>query len=384
MPSRFLTQCIVVANTLLALPACAGTQAGNALERAMDRLVEHPEGPPGAIVVVQRGSQLHVYRAGVSNVVTSEPMHPSEHMRIASTSKAYSGGTALSLVDAGLLSLDDTIAKLLPWAPDAWGEVTLSQALHHTSGLPDFSADQAFQDYVVAHLEDPVGPRRLLRFVADEDLEFDAGTQYRYSNSDNIVVALMVQAVTGRPYERVLQDEVDDPLDLNNTSLPRGVEMPSPYIRGYDFDDAGEPEDVSELIAAGYAWASGGIVSTALDQNRFIRGYVGGQLFGPSTQARQFDFFPGGKSEPPGPGLNAAGLAIFRYVTRCGTMYGHTGNISGYTQFFAASLDGSRSAVVSINAQASPELRPEVFEHLRQVFLLGVCAAMATSASDRT
>ena len=327
-------------------------------------------------MLVQRAADLRVVRAGVANVLTRAPMQPWKHMRIASTAKAYSGGVALSLVEQGLLALDDTIGELLPWAPGAWNEVTLAQALHHTSGLPDFSASQAFLDYVGAHLADPVGPRQLLGFVADEDLEFDPGTEYHYSNSDNIVAALMAARVTGHRYERVLRDEVLRPLGLRHTSLPRGVEMPPPYIRGYDFDDRGAPEDVSELFAAGYAWASGGIISTPLEQNRFIRGYVGRTLFGAGTQAEQFDFIAGG-SEPTGPGRNAAGLAIFRYATRCGTMFGHTGNTPGYTQFFAASRNGRRSVVVSINGQTTPTVRPDVFVELRRVFTLAVCAASA-------
>ena len=378
-PRRIVLASGLVVAVLLAsgLPAIASPRrSGSALQRAVDHLTEVPEGPPGAVVLVQRAADLRVVRAGVANVLTRAPMRPWKHMRIASTAKAYSGGVALSLVEQGLLSLDDTIGELLPRAPDAWSEVTLAQALHHTSGLPDFSASQAFLDYVGAHLADPVGPRQLLGFVADEDLEFDPGTEYHYSNSDNIVAALMAARVTGHRYERVLRDEVLRPLALRHTSLPRGVEMPPPYIRGYDFDDRGEPEDVSELFAAGYAWASGGIISTPLEQNRFIRGYVGRILFGAGTQAEQFDFIAGG-SEPTGPGRNAAGLAIFRYATRCGTMFGHTGNTPGYTQFFAASRNGRRSVVVSINGQTTPTVQPDVFVELRRVFTLAVCAASA-------
>ena len=378
-PRRIVLASGLVVAVLLAsgLPAIASQRrSGAGLQRAVDHLTEIPGGPPGAIVLVQRAADLRVVRAGVANVLTRAPMQPWKHMRIASTAKAYSGGVALSLVEQGLLALDDTIGELLPWAPGAWNEVTLAQVLHHTSGLPDFSASQAFLDYVGAHLADPVGPRQLLGFVADEDLEFDPGTEYHYSNSDNIVAALMAARVTGHRYERVLRDEVLRPLGLRHTSLPRGVEMPPPYIRGYDFDDRGAPEDVSELFAAGYAWASGGIISTPLEQNRFIRGYVGRTLFGAGTQAEQFDFIAGG-SEPTGPGRNAAGLAIFRYATRCGTMFGHTGNTPGYTQFFAASRNGRRSVVVSINGQTTPTVRPDVFVELRRVFTLAVCAASA-------
>jgi len=136
---------------------------------------------------------------------------------------------------------------------------------------------------------------------------------------------------------------------------------------------------VSEVFAAGYAWASGGIVSTPFEQNRFIRAYVGRELFDRETQAQQFDFIPGGSSEPPGPGRNAAGLAIFRYRTRCGTVFGHTGNTAGYTQFFAASRNGRRSVVVAVNRQTTPTTEPEVFRELRRVYTLAVC----TLNSDR-
>ena len=72
-----------------------------------------------------------------------------------------------------------------------------------------------------------------------------------------------------------------------------------------------------------------------------------------------------------------AGLALFRYETRCGTVYGHTGNTAGYTQFIAASEDGSRSVTVSVNAQITPTIHSERFPELRRIYELGVCAALA-------
>jgi D-alanyl-D-alanine carboxypeptidase len=119
-------------------------------------------------------------------------------------------------------------------------------------------------------------------------------------------------------------------------------------------------------------------VSTPADLNRFIRGYVGGRLFGSKIRSQQRKVIEGGSSEPPGPGTNAAGLAIFRYRTRCGTVWGHTGNFFGYTQFAAASPDGRRSVTVSVNAQHTPtEGVPSVFKALRRAEALAVCAALA-------
>jgi D-alanyl-D-alanine carboxypeptidase len=128
------------------------------------------------------------------------------------------------------------------------------------------------------------------------------------------------------------------------------------------------------------AWASGGIQSTAADLNRFIRGYVGRSLFNRDTQDLQLHFVKG-HSEPPGPGVNSAGLGIFRYKTKCGVVYGHTGNLPGYTQFTAATLDGRRSVTVSVNARIVPEAKSAAvragFQTLRQVDSLAVCAALA-------
>jgi D-alanyl-D-alanine carboxypeptidase len=107
---------------------------------------------------------------------------------------------------------------------------------------------------------------------------------------------------------------------------------------------------------------------------------VGGKLFDERTQAKQRQVVEGGSSEPPGPGKNSAGLAIFRYETRCGTVWGHTGNTSGYTQFAAASADGRRSVTVSINALHTLVAgNQDVFRALRRAEVKAVCAALAGS-----
>ena len=124
-------------------------------------------------------------------------------------------------------------------------------------------------------------------------------------------------------------------------------------------------------------WASGGMVSTAAELGRFMRGYVKGRLFGPRLQRKQRAWTEG-HLEPTGPGRNSAGLALFRYRLGCGTVYGHTGNFPGYTQFAAASSDGRRSATVSVNGQLN-EVDPggPRFLALRRAFARAACAALA-------
>lgn len=359
-------------------PEAKGADA--ALDRALKKVVDMPGGPPGVIAVVQRGESRYVHTFGVANLESSRPMRVDDRMRIASAAKAFSGAVALSLVSEGKLSLDDTIGERLPDLPNAWSEVTLRQLLQHTSGIPDFAQSEAFEKALLASLTNAPPPEQLLSFVEDKPLLFEPGSEYRYSNSDNIAVALMVEAATDTTYEQQLRKQVYEPLGLRKTSLPRDEDLEEPFIHGYDNDPSVQPpEDVSELLAAGWAWASGGIVSTPADMNTFIRGYVSGRtLFGSQTREQQRRVIEGGSSEPPGPGKNSAGLAIFRYETKCGTVWGHTGNTLGYTQFMAASPDGRRSVTVAINAQHTPGSGdPDVFKALRRAESRAVCAALA-------
>ena len=348
------------------------------LARELRGLVAMRGGPPGAIAIVDRPGSTAVYRAGVRQTGSGRAMGPGQYMRLASVSKAFSGAVALTLVNRHVLSLSDTIATLLPGLPASWGSVTLAEALQHTSGLPDFTESKGFGDYVNAHLHATPSPTFVLQFVAHERLHFTPGARYRYSNSDNFVVGLMAEAASRRSYNSLLASTVYAPLRLAHTSLPAGSRLPNPYMHGYDLDPPKPPDDVSTLVSAAYSWASGGLVSTPADLNRFVRGYVGARLFSRAIQAEQLRFVRG-SSGPPGPGQNFAGLAIFRYVTRCGTVYGHTGNISGYTQFIASSLDAKRSVVVSVNAQIndkSPQPMRAAFRRLRSIEEDAVCAAL--------
>jgi D-alanyl-D-alanine carboxypeptidase len=391
---RFLKQ-TALATAVVSVPYLAGRSAAfgkekaksadAALDRALEDLVAMEGGPPGVIAVVQRGQHRKVHTFGVRNIKSGLPIRVDDRMRIASVAKAFSGAVALSLVSKGALSLNDTIGKRLSKLPEpppaAWAKITLRQLLNHTSGLPEILEDPDFLAALMASPFKAPPPEKLLTYLYNNDppLRFVPGSKYQYSNSDNIAVALMVEAATGTSYEDQLRERVYRPLGLKKTSLPRGTNMRKPFIHGYDPSQQ-PPEDVSEDFAAGWSWASGGIVSTPADLNTFIRGYVGGKLFDERTQAKQRRVIEGGSSEPPGPGKNSAGLAIFRYQTRCGTVWGHTGNTSGYTQFAAASADGRRSVTVSINAlHTLVSGSPAVFEALRRAEVKAVCAALAGS-----
>ncbi len=225
-----------------------------ALDAALHHLVERPDGPPGAIVLVQRGDRRTVYRAGVADVATGGADAPRPAHAHRKHVEGY-GAIALSLVDQGVLALDETVGGLLPWAPSDWKRVTLAQALHHTSGIPDFSADSR-----LPHLPS----RASARTLAPEE-----APQLRQGSRSPVRTGLLLPILELRQHRGGPDGE-----DGHGPSVPAGARrpgapsagpardfapaghrVPHPVMHGYDREDDGTPEDVTGLVAAGYAWA---------------------------------------------------------------------------------------------------------------------------------
>ena len=374
---------------LLALPALAAVAAAAlafpggavagcpsryaAVQRGLERLVAAPGGPVGAIATLYRDGRTIVLSAGRAS--TARPGAPGlhDHMRIASVAKAFNGAVALHLVQEGLLGLDDTIGRLLPGMPGAWSAVAVRQMLDHTSGLPDYTKSEGARKHLTTNPRGYVSPTQLIDWVRTDGTVFTPGSRYEYSNTDNIVIGLIAEHLTGESYAQLLSTIVSRPAGLTQTTFPTvRLSLPKPFIHGYEVSPGKPPEDITSVFSPSGAWASGGIVSTPADAGAFVRAYLGRRFFGKAVQRQQLRFVRG-SSDPPGPGTNSAGLAIFRYQTRCGSVYGHTGGLPGYSQWVAATADGRRSVTMTLNI--SPPTGP-LLQQLRSVQTSAVCALL--------
>jgi D-alanyl-D-alanine carboxypeptidase len=362
--------------TLIAPTTVLATQSTTAdveVQRGLQELIEAKGGPPGAIATLYRDGRLTVLSAGRADIGSDNPPQADQYMRIASITKAFGAAVALHLAQQGLFTLDDTIAQHLPDLPAAWSDVTIRQALNHTSGLPDYLQSKGIAEHMAVDPRGYVHPTKIIDWVREEPLNFAPGSQYAYSNTDNIVVGLISEAVTGKSYETLLQEIVFDPAGLSHTSFPtRDISLPSPYIHGYVIEPGSEPKDVTTSISPSGAWASGAIVSTSSDLGAFIRADLGLKFFGATQQLQQMEFIEG-NSGPPGPGVNESGLGLYRYTTPCGVVYGHTGNFRGYTLWAASTADGTRSVTTALN---SPPPAGALLDRLREIQSKAVCALM--------
>ena len=360
---------------LVPVGAVAATGTADAVvQRGLERLVAAPGGPVGAIATLYRDGHTIVLRAGRAEVTRPGAPRVGYHMRIASIAKAFSGAVALHLVQEGRLGLNDTIGERLPgMMPPEWSAVTVREMLNHTSGLPDYTRSAGFRKQAMTNPRGYVSPTEIIDWVRQDGLVFTPGSRYEYSNTDNIVVGLIAQQVTGESYGHLLSTLVFRPARLTQTTFPtRRLSLPAPFIHGYDVEPGKPPQDVTTFLSPSGAWASGAIVSTPADLGAFIRADLDGRFFGQAQRRAQLRFVRG-SSSPAGPGTNSAGLAIFRYKTRCGTVYGHTGNFPGYVQWAAATAHGRRSVTTSLNIAAPTGA---LLQQLRSVQASAVCALL--------
>lgn len=349
-----------------------------ALQTTVNELVA--VGVPGVIVVAQRGANSYNVSAGVSDIASQQTIDSTSVARIASVSKPFSAAIILQLAATGKLTLTDPISKLLPTVPKQWGAATISQVLQHTSGIPDYIKDKKFLKQFIANPQMQRTPQQLVDYVANEPLAFLPGSQYMYSDTDNIVAGLIAENLLGKPYSEILTADVATPLGLDATTLPETSELPSGYIHGYGAadpkaPDTTAPEDVSMLINPGLAWASGGMVSTGGQLNTFVRDLLAGKIVNADVLTNPNGFVPGAGG-PPGPGENSSGIGIYRYQTSCGTVFGHTGNMPGYTAFIASDSTGTNSVSVLINTQVTPKSSPDLFNKLLAVENQAICSVL--------
>lgn len=366
----------LIGGSVLTTTASASQATRKALVKSIDEVMAAKNSPPGISVLITGNGRTQYFSKGVANVKTGAKPKRSEHARIASVAKAFSGAVALNLVRQGKLHVRDTIGEILPGKLPRARNVTLGQVLSHTGGLPDYIKQDAFIKKFSGNLKGYFAPKQLIRYVKNVKLTHRPGKKYEYSDTDNIVAGLMAEKVTGVSYERLLKRLVYKRVNLTGTSLPRTPRMPRPFIRGYDVDPI---EDYSEAINPSGAWASGGIVSTVDDLSKFFRGYVGGtKLIGPNQKRIQRHFRPG-ESQPAGPGRNDAGMALFRYTSKCGVVFGHTGSFPGYRTFAASSANGKRSIAYIVNLQVTANSKfpngKRVSALVRKSYVQAVCHA---------
>ena len=344
------------------------------VQAALDAAVE--AGAPGIMLVIRGPDSIELLTSGEASIERGRPMRGDDLFRIASVTKSFTAALVMMLVADGALSLDDTVADLAPDLLEHGDEVTVRQLLGHTSGLPDYTKVDVFGERAGSGAT--LSPQLVLGLVAHRRPLFRPGSDYEYSDTDNIVLGMIVEIVTGNTFEDELRSRILDPLGLDQTILATSFRYPKPHLEGYQFDaDSREPENVTDVrIHPDGAWASGAIISTVGDVSRFFGALFRGELVPAELLGQMMVTVPGAGS-PPGPGNNNAGLGIFGWEVSCGEIWGHTGSWPGFRVLGAASPDGSSALAMVVNATNAPDELDAAILHAQE---LAACRALGVAA----
>jgi D-alanyl-D-alanine carboxypeptidase len=356
--------------------ASAATKTGlrEQLQREADGMLRY--GAPGVLAGVQTADGGLKVRSGYGDLAARRRVPWNARFRIGSMTKPFVATTVLQLVGEGRLSLDDPVERWLPGLVRGRGndgrQITVRQLLQHTSGLPDYTGSIPWilnRKGFERHRFDTVKPRQAVRIALRSKPNFKPGSSWGYSNTNYMLAGLIVEAVTGRPWQDEVRDRVITPLGLRHTTLPHtDPELPSPHAVGYErFPGPGatteDPHYGKQIDAtrqnASWGGPAGEIISTIDDSNRFLRALVGGRLLAPAQLAEMQRTVPtdsGFRKNWPGARY---GLGIMRIPTPCGISWSHGGDIMGFMTRNAVSADGTRSVVVSLNTD-SPKRKPGV------------------------
>ncbi|MEU9112058.1 serine hydrolase domain-containing protein [Streptomyces sp. NPDC048483] len=328
---------------------------------ALHRLVD--DGAPGAASLITRDGRFWGSRfstVGVADLRTGRVMEKSDHFRAGSLTKTLVATVILQLAAERKLTLHDTAAAHLPAGvpvrgPGAAGghssdlrKVTIRQLLDHTSGVFDYTRDprlagRLYGTGFAAHRYDTYTPARLLRIALGHPAAAAPGARYAYSNTNYVVLGLIIQGVTGHSYAAEIRQRITLPAGLDNTSFPgTDPSLPKPHGRAYSLI-GGRQVDATALDPS-RAGAAGELVSTLGDLNRFFSALLSGKFLAPRQMAQL-------RSERATGG--AYGLGLYATALPCGvTVWGHSGDINGSFAETAGTADGRHLVSYRVNTDA--------------------------------
>src|SRR3546814_130573 len=182
----------------------------------------------GAYRAARGGKTIFGGAVGDAGDAARTPLTADSAFDIGSVAKEFTAATVLRLVDDHRLALDDAVASHLPGFP--YPDITVSQLLAHSSGIPEVLAHYGAQ-LQAGHLSAPITTRDAVSVLAGErkPLLFAPGTRFDYSNTGYIVLSLLVEHMTGQPFAAYLKTTLFDPLGMDHTQLrtPAGDPIPN-------------------------------------------------------------------------------------------------------------------------------------------------------------
>ncbi|WP_225826154.1 serine hydrolase domain-containing protein [Streptomyces naphthomycinicus] len=295
------------------------------LDAAVGRVMREAHVPGVSVGVWTPGQRSYVRSFGVADKATGRRMAPGLYMRIGSETKTFTVTALLQLVDQGKVGLDDTIDRYVDGVPNG-DRITLRQLAGMRSGLFNYSADDGFYRALTSDPRRSFTPRQLLGYAFRHPVMFRPGAKFYYSNTNLILLGLVVEKESGRRLGEYIERHILDPAGMTDTVFPQGAEFPTPHAQGYTDQTANGRVAETAGWNPSWGWAAGAMISTLHDLRIWAPTVATGvlpdgkRLISAATQ-RQRLVTPA--TSIPGTGY---GLGVFDVQG----WIGHNGSLPGY------------------------------------------------------
>lgn len=273
-------------------------------------------------VLVAKGDRVLLNRAyGEANVEWAIPNRPDTRFRLGSVTKQFTSASVLLLRDQGKLKLTDAIGQYLPELPSIWRPVTIQQLLSHTSGIHSFTEVPEY-----AKLEHfPNTPAEILAVVRTRPLDFEPGSRFDYSNSNYVLLGMLIEKLSGDSYAQFVQKHIFGPLGMADSGYDSNAAIIPRRANGYRENGHGLGRSGQGLSNAGYIdmsvpYAAGALYSTSGDLLRWQRALYEGGLLSPSALQAMTT-----------PVRNGYTLGLVARNDPDGEEFGHGGSIEGFS-----------------------------------------------------
>ena len=339
---------------------------GPELASMLAEAVKELDAPGACIALKFADGSIFEDAAGYADTGTREVLTTDHYFRIGSTTKTFTAAAILTLYDQGLLSLDDSVESLLPGVMSDYGdEITVRMLLNHTSGLNDYVGSPYEDSYFFYILVDNPGriwePEELVAMAVDEGLAAEPGEAFLYSNTNYVLLGLILENITGKSVEEYFRETFLDPLGLSHTLMPLDSGMPDRYAHGYfETDSDGILYEYSIQSPTAF-WTAGSLISTPGDLLIWLEALLEGRFLTEDAWNRQHEFVAMAEGSDDG-----YGLGIFRSRGDIG----HNGSVLGYqTQMFES--NGVYIVVYSnCYYQTRENVSKEIFDRTKEILLM--------------
>lgn len=326
-PLRMGTVLLLAVFLVVVQPGSVYAQAKNLNDFIRDYGKSH--GFSGTILVQKSGKKIYHKSFGEANLTFHLPLKNDTKYKIASITKTFTAVLILQLVEQGKVDLQKPLRTYLPnYTGEAADKVTLHHLLNHTSGLPNIDKVGSKEDVIkngVEHYQRPFTTDELVVRFCSGKLVNEPGKVFDYNNADYIILGKIIEAVTGKSYEQVLQQQILQPLKMENSGLLYHYNIVENLAESYFWRDDLK-QLVRELPVYIENWyAAGAMYATADDLLKFANALFGNRLVKPETVQQMLT-----------PGLDNYGYSVW---IRSETIGGHKyTTIERYGQIMGANL----------------------------------------------